>query len=58
MIGSDFDQPDMEQFDQMGEFLCALKAYRDWTGDDSLLREHRAKILSVIERPLQPRFSR
>ena len=56
MIGSDFDQPDMEQFDQMGEFLCALKAYRDWTGDDSLLREHRAKILSVIERPLQTRF--
>jgi hypothetical protein len=56
MIGSNFDQPDMEQFDQMGEFLGALKAYRDWTGDDSLLREHRAKILALIERPLQPRF--
>ena len=41
MIASNFDQPDMEQFDQMGEFLCALKAYRDWTGDDSLLREYR-----------------
>jgi hypothetical protein len=56
MIGSNFDQPDMEQFDQMGEFLCALKAYRDWTGDDSLLLEHRAKIISLVERPLQPRF--
>jgi hypothetical protein len=56
MIGSSFDQPDMEQFDQMGEFLDSLKAYRDWTGDDSLLRKHRAKILALIERPLQPRF--
>ena len=56
MIAGNFDKPDMEELDQMGEFLCALKAYRDWTGDDSLLREHRAKILSVIERPLQPRF--
>jgi hypothetical protein len=56
MIASNFDQPDMEQFDQMGEFLCALKAYRDWTGDDSLLRQYRTKILAVIERPLQPRF--
>ena len=56
MIAGNFDKPDMEQLDQMGEFLGAMKAYRDWTGDDSLLREHRAKILSVIERPLQPRF--
>ncbi len=56
MIAGNFDQPDMEQFDQMGEFLGAMKAYRDWTGDDSLLREHRAKILAAIERPLQPRF--
>jgi hypothetical protein len=56
MIGSNFDPPDMEQFDQMGEFLGALKAYCDWTGDDSLLREHRGKILAVIDRPLRPRF--
>ena len=56
MIASGFDRPDREQFDQMGELLHALKAYRDWTGDDSLLREHRAKLLAMIERPLRPEF--
>jgi hypothetical protein len=34
MIGGVFDNPDREQFDQMGELMHALKAYRDWTGDD------------------------
>ena len=38
MISGGFDDPDREQFDQMGELIHALKAYRDWTGDDSLLR--------------------
>jgi hypothetical protein len=56
MIAGGFDDPDREQFDQMGELMHALKAYRDWTGDDSLLREHRAKLLALIERPLRPEF--
>ncbi len=56
MIGGGFDAPDLEQFDQMGELLHALKAYRDWTGDDSLLREHREKLLALVERPLHPQF--
>ena len=56
MIAGGFDDPDREQFDQMGELLHVLKAYRDWTGDDSLLREHRVKLLALIERPLRPEF--
>ena len=56
MIFGSFDDPDREQFDQMGELIHALKAYRDWTGDDSLLRQHRAKLLAMIERPLRPEF--
>ena len=56
MIAGGFDDPDREQFDQMGELMHALKAYRDWTGDDSLLREHHAKLLALIERPLRPEF--
>jgi hypothetical protein len=56
MVASAFDKPDMEELDQMGVLLHALKAYGDWTGDDSLLREHRAALLSMIERPLQPQF--
>ena len=56
MIFGDFEKPDREQFDQMGELIHALKAYRDWTGDDSLVREHRAKLRALIERPLRPEF--
>ena len=56
MIAGGFDDPDREQFDQMGELLHALKAYRDWTGDESLLREHRGKLVALIERPLRPEF--
>ena len=56
MIFGGFDDPDREQFDQMGELIHALKAYCDWTGDDSLLREHRAKLLAMIGRPLRPEF--
>jgi len=33
-----------------------LKSYRDWTGDESLVRNNRAKLLALIERPLQPIF--
>jgi hypothetical protein len=56
MIAGSFDTPDREQFDQMGELLHCLRNYRDWTGDDSLVREHRELVLALIERPLQPQF--
>ncbi len=56
MIAGSFDTPDREQFDQMGELMHVLKAYRDWTGDDSLLREHRSVLLALVERPLSERF--
>lgn len=55
-IASGYDPPDREEFDQMGELLHALKSYRDWTGDDSLLQEHESQLIALIERPLQPRF--
>ncbi len=56
MIAGSFDAPDREQFDQMGELMHVLKSYRDWTGDDSLVRKHRETLLPLIERPLQPVF--
>jgi hypothetical protein len=56
MIAGGYDSPDLEQFDQMGELLHLLRAYRDWTGDDSLVRRHRALLLTMIERPLLPQF--
>lgn len=56
MIANSFDTPDKEQFDQMGELLHVLKAYRDWTGDDALVRAHRELLLAAIERPLQAQF--
>jgi hypothetical protein len=55
-IGSEYDTQDREEFDQMGELLHALKSYRDWTGDDSLLQEHKGQLIALIERPLQPKF--
>jgi len=56
MIAESFDTPDREQFDQGGELLHLLRCYRDWTGDDSLVRQHRDLLIKVVERPLQPRF--
>ncbi len=56
MIAGAFEKPDREQFDQMGELLHVLKAYRDWTGDDSLIRQHRELLLALIQRPLHPQF--
>jgi hypothetical protein len=56
MIGESFDAPDREEFDQAGELLHLLRCYRDWTGDDSLVREYRALLITVVERPLQPQF--
>jgi len=55
-IASQYDKPDQEELDQMGELIHVLKSYRDWTGDESLVRDHRAKLLALIERPLQPVF--
>jgi hypothetical protein len=56
MIAGSFDSPDREQFDQMGELLHCLRNYRDWTGDDSLVRDHRELLLALIERPLHAQF--
>lgn len=56
MIAGGFDQPDKEQFDQMGEFLHAMKSYVDWSGDTSLLNEFKNKIVAMIERPLNNVF--
>ncbi len=56
MIAESFETPDREQFDQGGELLHLLRCYRDWTGDDSLVREHRGLLIKVVERPLQPQF--
>jgi len=56
MIAGVFEKPDLEQFDQMGELLHALREFRDWTGDDSLVRGHREVLLALVERPLQPVF--
>ncbi len=56
MIGGGFSNPDREQLDQMGEMLHFLRCYVDWTGDESLIRQNRTKILAMIERPLNPVF--
>jgi hypothetical protein len=56
MIAESFETPDREQFDQGGELLHLLRCYRDWTGDDSLIRQHRDLLIRVVERPLQPQF--
>ena len=56
MIGESFDAPDLEQFDQAGELFHLLRCYRDWTGDDSLIRQYRDLLLTVVERPLKPQF--
>ncbi len=56
MVGSLFEKPDREELDQMGEILHALKAYCDWTGDESLIHKHRTELLNLIERPLNPIF--
>ena len=56
MVASRFEKPDLEELDQMGEILHSVKAYRDWSGDESLIREHQAKLLKLIARPLMPQF--
>ncbi len=56
MIGGGFDDPDCEQFDQGGELLLALRWYTDFSGDDSLVKTYRAKLIAIAERPLKPGF--
>ena len=56
VIAGGFDEPDREEFDQMGVLMNCLKLYSDWTGDNSLLSEYQKKILMLIERPLNPVF--
>ena len=56
VIAGGFDEPDREEFDQMGVLMNCLKLYADWTGDTSLLKTYRNKILALIERPLNPVF--
>ncbi len=55
-IAGGFDEPDREEFDQMGVLMNCLKLYFEWTGDSSLLITYRKKILTMIERPLNPVF--
>lgn len=56
MIANGYDEPDREQFDQMGEFIHALKSYVNWTGDTSLLRCYQNKLIAMIDRPLSDKF--
>lgn len=56
MIYGSFQHPDLEQLDQMGEFMHTLKSYYEWTGDASLLTENRAKLVAMVNRPLSPAF--
>ena len=56
MIAGGFDEPDREQFDQMGEFMHTMKSYVDWTADISLLTQYKDKIVAMVERPLTPSF--
>lgn len=56
MVASSFDEPDREELDQMGELFDALRSYVDWTGDDSLVREYRSRLVPMVERPLLPEF--
>jgi hypothetical protein len=56
IIAGGFDEPDREEFDQMGVLMNCLKLYYDWTGDKSLLTTYHKKLLALIERPLNPVF--
>jgi hypothetical protein len=56
MMSGNFDDPDREEFDQMGELMHALRSYVDWTGDESLVREYRTRLVALVERPLRPEF--
>ncbi len=56
MISSSYVNPEDEEFDQMGEFWDAMKAYYYWTGDSSLLKKNASKLIAMTNFPLQPQF--
>lgn len=56
VVAGGFDEPDREEFDQMGVLMHALKLYYQWTGDPELIREFSRKIVAMVERPLSPVF--
>ena len=56
MIGGGFDDPDREQFDQTGELMLAVRWYTEFSGDNSLAETYRAKLIALVERPLNPAF--
>ena len=55
MIAGGFEHPDMEQFDQAGELLLALRWYADFSGDSSLVAKYRDKLIAMVS-PLNPKF--
>ncbi|MDX2185400.1 MAG: hypothetical protein SFV32_00570 [Opitutaceae bacterium] len=56
MIAGGFDEPDREQFDQMGELMYSILNYINWTGDSAIIAGHEKRLLAMIERPLSPAF--
>lgn len=54
--GHEAPPADLDELDMMGEIVHAMKAYHDWTGDVSLLRKYRDKLLALIQRSLGPQF--
>ena len=56
VIAGGFDEPDREEFDQMGVLMNCLKLYLSWTGDSSLLKGYSRKIVALVERPLNKAF--
>ena len=56
MVSSQFEHPDSEELDQMGELWEALKNYYYWTGDASIIKNNAAKLLALTQRPLQPEY--
>jgi len=55
-ISGGLDEPDREELDQMGELVYSLKEYYNWSGDSSLIKTFKNKIIAMIERPLKPLF--
>jgi GH15 family glucan-1,4-alpha-glucosidase len=56
VIAGGFDEPDREEFDQMGVLMNCLKLYLSWTGDSTLLTGYSKKIVALVERPLNKAF--
>ncbi|HEY9165349.1 MAG TPA: hypothetical protein VIS48_04225 [Candidatus Kryptonia bacterium] len=56
MISSNYEKPENEEFDQMGELWDAMKNYYYWSGDSSLLKKNALKLIAMTNRPLRPEF--